>query len=503
MVNSLSASSSDGPDQQKFCSLLAQAREVASAAGDQGAEVFYESAALWASDRRLHPQRVAALQELVEYYLTHHRYKSALATADKLRQFQIETFGKEHPGLAKTESLIGICNRQMRWVSLAIESLRSAVVRYQASDDVNASEFGITLLELSRAYREANKRTQARTCVKQAIAIVSGASPPDPLLHVQLLDEFGSLLYDNNEIAASVPIFRKAVELKQSIFGRKDPSLIGSLTGLGMSLFSLHQFELAESAFMEAAYLAQCMPQRDPVLITNLLDKLVGTLRVQSRLAEAAMLQDGANEWVGGQSHVSLYETYRKEMEVGFAAQRLKDNDTATGAFRNALRILEHLRHRNVADLISIQIRMQLLAEQRNQKLQAQTIAIEIEEELAELFGNRQITMVEACLEMARLFVVQGKFIAAEAFFLYAERLCRSEHNYHLYAQIAGEHSQILDHLKQQEDSVRMLKIARRLGFDTAQVSSGVPVLGGRAHMQPVPGERKPLELIDSQALTE
>ena len=485
--------SSLSPDQQSFQKLLEQAREVAGDTQDKrGADAFFESAAQWAADRRLHSERAQALAELARFQMQTRRYEAGLKTAEKVRHFLEATFGDHYPGLASADALVGMMHRRMRYPQPAMEAFRSAVVRYQNMDEIDdhATDFGLTLLEMSHCYREIGKRAQAKTCVKQAIAIVSSSATPDVILQAMLLDEFGGLLYDSHEIAASIPVFRQAVALKEKALGRWSPELVSSLTGLGMSLYSQHELALAESAFLEAAMIAQRSPQRDVSLIASLLQKLVGTLRLQSRLAEAGMLDDGANEHLGGQSRVALYETYRKNMEVGYAAQKAGDHATAASAFRSALTTLENFRHRNLADRVSIQIRRLISAEQQAKQLQAKTIEVEIEEEFQEMFGVRQVSLEQACLDMARLFAVQGKYVAAEAFFFYAERHAKRSADERIMATLAAEHAQVLDYLLQRDDAARYRQLARELGFDEALLAQNLPVLTDRRHMQPVAKER-------------
>lgn len=481
------------PEIRSFEKLIAQAREVAQDSEDaRAADPFYESAAAWAAERGLHAERTAALSELAKYQMRKRRYEAGLKSAEKARNYLLKQFGDQYPGLAAADALVGMAHRRMRYPQPAMEAFRSAIVRYQNMDEIDdyASDFGYALLELSHCYREVGKRAQAKTCVKQAIVIVSSGAAPDVLLHATLLDEFGGLLYDSNEIAASIPVFREAIKLKEKALGRWSPELVPSLSGLGMSLYSQHEFAHAESAFMEAAMIAQRAPQREVAVVANLLDKLVGTLRVQSRLAEAGMLEDGANEFLGGQSRVALYETYRKDMEVGYAAQKAGDFATASGAFRNALTTLENFRHRNTADRVSIQIRRLISAEMQGKKLQAQTIAVEIEEEFAEMYGSRQVTLVEGCLDMARLFAVQGKYVAAEAFFWYAERHCRQTGDMRLIGVLAAEHAQVLDYLLQRDDAAKYREIAREAGYDASLLAANVPMLGDRKHMESVEKER-------------
>src|SRR5262249_16129800 len=124
---------------------------------------------------------------------------------------------------------------------------------------------------------------------------------------------------------------------------------------------------------------------------------------------------------------------------------------------------LEGYRHRNTADRIAVLIRLHLMAESKNQKVQAATLAIEIEKELSELFGVRFIDPPDVAMQPSRLFRIQGKNIAADAFLIYAEREYRRGRDMDSLVDLFEKRAAVLLEANQKQEAGKLEKKARRL----------------------------------------
>jgi len=452
-----------------FATMMAQTTEKRGTTSLSVIQHELERAADYAHESLLDDERSFALEELASLHVSQRRTREALKVLTALSVHQAKVYGSEHPVLAKTYMLIGKCHRIARDSFNAVRSLREAVVRYQCADQLNLPDFVETLCQLSQIYRELNKPDLAKIAVKQALTVVSAAGESDTeLLQARLLDEFGSLLYDTRQFSAAITMFCKAIALKQSVLGHRDFACANTFVALGMAYYCAREFENAREALMQASLICEVTQCKDRAYKATIFSKLAGTFRVTGRLAEAGMMDDAAKEISGGQTQICLYDGFRKDMEAGYAAEKALMWDSATRSYRQALSMLESFRHRNSAERVAILIRLQIAAESRNQKIQAKTLLIEIESEMDELFGWRQTERSEAARQLSRLFRIQGKHIAADAFLVYAEQEYRRRRSIRDLVSLLGDRAALLTANAQHKEARKAEKLARRLTLKLA-----------------------------------
>lgn len=454
----LAGTSGGGPAAASFNELLAKVGKERSSLSKDALKKELTRLADFAHEWMLHDEKCVALELLAQLHMQHREPREAIKELTRLVNHQTKVYGSEHACLAKSHALLGECYRRDRHLDFATRYLREAVVRYQCADVFCAEEFVEALCQLSHVYRESSRQDLAKIAVKQALNVVSDSE----LLQARLLDEFGSLLYDTHEFDSAVTVFANAIAMRQRVLGPAHPSTIKSLVALAMAHYSRREFDLAVKYLMQAGLIAENSGADNPTR-AEIFAKLAGTFRVLGRMTEAGMIDDAEKEFIGGQTEICLYMEFRKDMEAGFAAEKADMWDRASKSYRQALCILEPYRHRNTGDRIAILIRLQMAAERRKNLMQAKTLVIEIEEELLGMFGSRRMTLVEAAVSLAGLFQIQGKNVAADAFLLYAEKLCRETRSNAQIADICQERAAILLQLNQYDEARRVEKLSRRL----------------------------------------
>ncbi|HEY8924387.1 MAG TPA: tetratricopeptide repeat protein [Polyangia bacterium] len=100
-------------------------------------------------------------------------------------------------------------------------------------------------------YKFQGRFADAEAAYQRALRIVEvDGSVPDPL--ATLMHNLGGLAHSRGDFAAGEPLARRAVELRESLYGRRHPSVAADIEAWGALLEGLGRLPEAEQAYAEA-----------------------------------------------------------------------------------------------------------------------------------------------------------------------------------------------------------------------------------------------------------
>lgn len=439
---------------QQFNALIAEARS------QRKAELrlkSYEIAVAHAQEWLLQDEAYTATCELTRVYIQRRKFSAALSALDKLLSTQTRDLGSRHLALANTKLLRGVCHLRMHNLEPAVQHLRDAVLQCQTAEGDVEEVLAESLCTLAEAYRESEKFDKARTCIKQAYAIL----PDDDtlsVLKIRVAEELALVTFAYGKFAPAISAFQRVLQLKHEFFGDSHEENISTLVSLGMAQFSLHQHGRAEGAFVRAIDLERLNNCREHKRLALTMEKLAGVYRVTGRFREAGMVEQGAGEILGRAIDMRL--NYLKSFDAGVAAHRRGRLDKANDCYKQSLSHLEFLSDKHGADRIPVLIRLMQIATLRKRIAQTRTLEVEIEHGVTEAFP--QESFAAGLLRTARLFRVLGLNPAADACYSHLEHYLRKNEQTEGLLDLFEEHARLLNIAKWKKECDLLTKKIRR-----------------------------------------
>lgn len=440
---------------QQFNALIAEARSQRKA---ESRIKSYEIAVAHAQEWLLQDEAYTATCELTRVYIHRRRFTAALTALDKLLATQTRELGSRHLALANTKLLRGVCHLRMHNLDHAVQFLRDAVLQCQTAEGDVEETLAESLCTLAEAYRESEKFDKARTCIKQAYAILPDDHTPS-VLKIRVAEELALITLAYGKYAPSISAFQRVLQLKHEFFGDSHEESILTLVSLGMAHFSLHQYDKAEVAFVRAIDLERLNNCREHKRLALTMEKLAGVYRVTGRFREAGMVEQGAGEILGRAIDMRL--NYLKAFDAGVAAHRRGKLDTANDCYKQSLSNLEFMSDKHGADRIPVLVRLMQIAVARKRMAQSRTMEVEIEQGVTEAFP--QESFADGLLRTARLFRVLGFNAAADACYSHLVYAMRKEKQTDGLLEIFEEHARLLNIAKWTAERDLLNKKIRRL----------------------------------------
>jgi tetratricopeptide (TPR) repeat protein len=334
--------------------------------------------------------------------------KFAELLSNLLRKQQL-VLGETHLSIARTEMLLGMCYRRMRVPDAAVKSLRSAVTRFQNSEDVERDMFVACLVALSGSYRDATNYDASRTCIKQVYRLLP---PEDAPLRLQCaaLEELAADLLAENRFKSALEAYERLVAMKTELLKTETTDIVRSLMALSTCHFALHQIDAAESVLIRAGQYYHYLRYDDRALLGQLLESLGGTLRHKAQFMQADILEEVALEVRGGSDQVSHHLLYGSLVSEAQAAEARGDQMTAKGRYREALSLLESQRQKRVVDRLNILAKLLSLTSEQ-QVVQRSSLFTDIEDSVQAIFCGVKVGTRDGLERIALLYDLCGKTV--------------------------------------------------------------------------------------------
>lgn len=435
----------------------------AAAAAIRDAEQLYQRAITYAQEWQMREDVILASRELSSLYLRAGKYSHSLDELVKLAVWQTKSFGPNHESLALTYKNMGICHAGLRHLDEAIEHLRDAVVRYQTTDGDVRDDLLDTLCVLSNVYRQRGRVDRARVCIRQAFSISEGDQTPVEL-QVRVLEELAAVMFAQHKVRSAITAYLRVLQLKQEAFGTYGLPCAATMIAIGMCHVEQHNYGQAEAAFVPALEVLH-RSGGDRRTIGDTLLKLAGVLRSQGRFIEANIIEQGAGEIIGRAVDQGL--GFFKQFESGRAAHRRGHLDVAQSCYRQALRDLEWTFDKQSAVRVPILCCLHEIAEERGQKVQAKSFAVEIDECVGALFGQQNKTTLEGLLQLARLFRLLSYNGLSDSLYRHVELRKRKSRDADLI-DLLSERSELLARIGTPQERRQIETLVRRLRRLTA-----------------------------------
>jgi tetratricopeptide (TPR) repeat protein len=380
----------------------------------QEASVLWSQVMTCLNESKLNDALTLATEKLSTALVTLGRYQEADKLLRLLFAKQEHELGKNCHGLARTEMLIGICHQYSREPDVSVKFLRSAVVRFQQSDQTDRDLFIECLCALSWSYRDLESFGPARTCIKQAYKILQRVKTP---LRVQnmVLEELSACLLGERRYKAAKKAYQQLIELKKQMLdaGAPNVDMVRPLLSLGQCNFALQDLEGAEMCLFKAGEYFQAMGYTDRRLHVQLMEATAGILRHRRQFLQADYLDEVAMEIQGRLDQAGGHVLYGNLVQEAQAAEKRQDLENAKAKYRDALRALEWQRKKRAADRIQILARI-VLCTSEDQIVQRISLFAEIEDGLQEFFTDAVTDAVEALRKVALILRVAGKHQGAD-----------------------------------------------------------------------------------------
>ncbi len=440
---------------QEFKELIADARDPR--VKNESRITLFERAAAFAQEWMLAEEARIATTELSRVYIERRKFSQALSAINRLLEQQTAELGARHASLARIKMLRGECLLRMHRLEPAIADLRAAVLQYQTADGVTEDDLLESLCILATAYRHNEQNDKARSCLKQAYAILSPDDKPNPL-RIRVVEEVANIMFAYKRMPAARAAFEQVVQMKRELYGDSHEENIDAQIQLGMCYFGLQQWSRAEEAFVRAVDIER-FNKADPKRLAFTLEKLAGVYRVNARFSEATLVEQCAGEILGRAIKMRL--GYLKSFEAGVAAHRRHKFDVAADCYKAALNHLEFLGDKRGADRIPVLARLLQLALVRKRSVQVRALEAEIELGLAAMFPFDSAP--EALLRLGRLFKVLGLYSASEACYTQTEIWLRRSADPQQFLAALEEHARLLKCMNWLPELERTDKLIRRL----------------------------------------
>ena len=348
-----------------------------------------------------------------------------LATVSKLLEAllskQQQKLGDGHVSLARTEMLLGICLQKMRESENSVKRLRSAVTRFQNSDDVERDIFVDCLCALSSSYRDTTNYDASRTCIKQVYRLLP---PEDAPLRLQCaaLEELAADLLCEHRFKSALEGYERVVTMRAELLKTEINDIVRPLIQLGMCHFALHQLDGAEQCMIKAGQSYHQLKYDDRDLLVQILDALAGTMRHKAQFMQADILEEAALEIRGRSEQMGGHMLYGNLLKEAQAAEEHGDNGAAKVKYREALTALESQRQKRVVERLHILAKLMLLTNGQ-QFVQRSSLLSDIEDSVRAIFCGAVIGTREGIERIALLYELSGRTLHAKSLRLLAEDL--------------------------------------------------------------------------------
>jgi tetratricopeptide (TPR) repeat protein len=394
--------------------------------------------------------------ELANVYKSEERHDDEFKALRKLESFYSDT--KNYPlMLISIDRRMGVCYRNQRNLDKAIEYLRSAVQRCQSGEVESMDEFVDSLCELANIYALKGWSDRARTCMRQAHALVSDEDGR-PDLQARVIEELARITLIQHRPKEATSALLHVLKSKYEIYGSTSPQIAETLVSLAMSLVDQGNLDDAESALIQALDIMR-HSRLNRIKHSASINKLAGVFRKQGRFLESTFLEQGASEILG--RGVDQRLGVFKQFDAGLAAQRAKHYDVALDCYRSAMKALEHMFDKYMFFRVPILCRMAEMADERKQKMQFKSILIEIDEGLSQLTTKAGADLPDRLVHLARLFRLLKYDSFADSCFRFVGKMHRSKNDLRLN-DVYAEHLRLLDLMPHSGETQHMQRYLRR-----------------------------------------
>ena len=209
-----------------------------------GAATLLERAeALWSAAAETGADRLQALIEVAQAYLSQQRDRDAERAAEAAVTLARSTFERGHPQIAAALQVLGQVHVQSRAFSTAEPTLREALEIYAAAESDDASSVAVTLDLLAKCLVQQKRYDEARELVARAAALTRVG---DDLALAELLSTRALLASQANKFAQAEQLLQRALAHKTSLLGRDHPSIADTLADLADLLEKTNRYAEAE-----------------------------------------------------------------------------------------------------------------------------------------------------------------------------------------------------------------------------------------------------------------
>ena len=237
-VDPRSARHSDALRLLAFEFLKADRDEEAIALVDQALEIDTERAGprsvVVASNRRT---RAAALRALG-------RYEEALAELERVSEIKSELLGENHPDIAILNNEIGTVVMDLGDYKRALKHQAQAVRLYETIYGPDHIRVAHLLMNQAGALYHADRIPAARANMERILAIIEAQDPPPQAFLREALSNLANIVAEDDSEAA-IPIYRRALALKEAQLGGDNSSVAITLQGLSASLTDVGELDEA------------------------------------------------------------------------------------------------------------------------------------------------------------------------------------------------------------------------------------------------------------------
>jgi len=463
MTNSADGSNKDGASfqisstrfgkeqKEQFENLIKEARSQ-----PEMAEENFSLAASLAKDWQEAELYMMVTSELADMFKSEERHDDEFRALRKLETFYSGT-DRFPLMLVSIDRRLGVCYRNQRNLDKAIEYLRSAVQRCQSGEIESLDEFVDSLCALANIYALKGWADRARTCMRQAHALVADEEGRSDL-QTRVMEELARITLIQHRPKEATSALFHVLKLKNQIYGSTNPEIAETLVSLAMSLVDLANLDDAESALMQALDIMRYSKlNRIKHVVT--INKLAGVFLKQGRFLEATFLEQGASEILG--RGVDQRLGIARQFDAGLAAQRNKQYDVALNCYRDVMKALELVFDKHIYVRVPVLCRMAEIADERKQKMQFKTIMIDIEEGLSQLTPKAGADMADRLVHLARLFRALKYDDFADSCFRFAGKLHRTKNDKRLN-DVYAEHLRLLQLMRSNPETKYMEKYLRR-----------------------------------------
>jgi tetratricopeptide (TPR) repeat protein len=140
---------------------------------------------------------------------------------------------------------------------------------------------------LAQIYMEQDRLQDARRSLFSALDLRTKlSSPVDPAL-IPDLDRMGDVLTRLRMYGVAEAIYRQALVIRESLYGKNDAELISTVEGLAFACFSQGEYTVAEPLYQRLLSLWEIRVGKDHPMVAVALDKIAVFYATQNRLGEA------------------------------------------------------------------------------------------------------------------------------------------------------------------------------------------------------------------------
>lgn len=235
----------------------------------------------------------AAILETTRRLAGLHRLQGSFAEAEVLLERATATaaraFGDTSEELAATLSELAMVQRAQRKLQPAMLTLDSCVRTREAAGSKTADRVR-DISALARVYLELDDADRALKRWNEALGLWDASMPQDSPEILGVIDALAGLQRDRAEYETAEALLRRALTIRESIFGPEGSELISTLDSAAYVLFGQKKYAEAEVFYKRllAAWRASATPDHPMVALT--LEKMAEFYSAQDRYAESEPL---------------------------------------------------------------------------------------------------------------------------------------------------------------------------------------------------------------------